>query len=223
MITVEPSRFTTQVPCLSEHHGQLVTGLLEFSRAGVCELNFKSISATQPTPPIFFRSWNTVQQEKYQLFSPWIRHQNKETNQPHGCVSPAPYLLAWYWSWWAAPSVYLPTPRTLRAQQAAPPSVLCKLIIAQLKLSHPVWPVPHKALRSRSSPAPISLLLSSYVWLSVLQMLYLVLGHNARLVCNTDSSGATGDIRRRSNVHRIFHLVCIRSFRRVVGRSLARD
>ena len=89
--------------------------------------------------------------------------------------------------------VYLPTPRTLRTQRATPPSVVCKLIIAQLKLSHPVWPVPHKALRSRSSPAPIFLLLSSYVWLSVLQLLHLVLEHKAWLVCNTDS-GATGDI-----------------------------
>ena len=97
--------------------------------------------------------------------------------------------------------VYLPSPRTLRTLQATHTSVMCKFIIVQLKLSHPVSPVPHKALRSRSLLAPFFLVLPFYVWLSVFQVLYLVLEHNARLVCNT---------------HRTFHLVCVRSFRRVV-------
>ena len=109
MNTAEPSRFT-QIPCLSEYHAQLVTGMREFfiahafSSAGVCDLNFKSIRATQPTPPpfCFLCSRNTVQQEKYPYFPLSIRHQNKETNRSHGCVSPVPYLLAWYWSGWAA-------------------------------------------------------------------------------------------------------------------------
>ena len=82
----------------------------------------------------------------------------------------------------------------LRTQQATPPSVVCKLIIVQLKLSQltPCNPCPTRAcvadvhLLRFFFPFPLMFGFQSF-------KLYLILEHNARLVCNTDS-GATGDI-----------------------------
>lgn len=68
-------------------------------------------------------------------------------------------------------------------------SDVCKLIIVQLKLCHPCPP--------RACVANLHLLLqffflSSCTWLSVLQVLYLILECNARLVYNTEN-GTTRD------------------------------
>ena len=142
MNTAEPSRFTTQIPCLSEHHGKLVTGMREFSSAGVfssagmCDLNLRSIRATQPTPPILFvlEEYRTVR--KISVFST-VNTTSKQRDEsiPRLCFTrsiPVGLVLIRMGC-----IVYLPSPRTLRTQQATLRSVVCKLIIAQLKLSHP--------------------------------------------------------------------------------------
>ena len=155
----------------------------------MCDLNFKSIRATQPNPLHLFCTRGIPYSKKnIRIIDCRYDIKTKRRINPTVVVHPVGLVLIRMGC-----IVYLPSPRTLRTQQATPPCLVCKLIIAQLKLSHPVCPVPHKALRSRSSPAPVLFLLSSHIWLSVLQVLYLVLEHNARLVCNTDS-GATGNI-----------------------------
>ena len=138
----------------------------------------------QPPPPRFIlHSRNTGQQENSRIFD--CRYDIKTNRQINPTVVFHP-LHTCSWPGTDQNGLHRVSAITPNPSDTASHTSLCCV-----QAHHRV---PYKALRSRSSPAPVFLLLSSHhVWLSVHQVLYLGLGHSARLVCNTDS-GATGDI-----------------------------
>ena len=138
------------------------------SLALACYLAFSSTCAKQPTPPHFFLSRCTIQNEKYQFrFQLWapLREKKEETIArlwytryiSVGVVLIRPGCIVY-------PS-YSPSPPDTTSHTSL--SFVQAHLHAQLKLSHHVWPVPNKDLRTRSSSAPVFLLLSSSAWLSI--------------------------------------------------------
>ena len=101
-----------------------------------CDLNLRSIRATQPTHPIFFATRGIPYSKKnIRVFTVDTTSKQRDESIPRLCFTrsiPVGLVLIRMGC-----IVYLPSPRTPRTQQATPPSVVCKLIIAQLKLSHP--------------------------------------------------------------------------------------